>query len=170
MDPQAAITGLFTLGGLIVGSLVTLTIESRRTSGQLRVALFEKRYEGYEAVLTELSPVHDWMVQVCGNLGPKVLEGNELAEFAREAAIRTNRVTSAIQAHSLAIDRSGMEGVLAYLSLFKAAAEDGVPLPTIQELGERFGMAIDACHRSLSIPDLARATYREAERLRGRRR
>lgn len=165
----AALGGVLALVGVVVGALVTLWIERRRTAGQIRVALFERRYDGYAAVVAPLSELQDWMVQVCGNLGPQVLTGGDLATFAKEGAPRTNRVTSAMQANSLALDKRGASGILGYLAMVEAIAVGRDALPTLEVLGERFGQAIAACHESLSIPVLAQETYREAARLTRRR-
>jgi hypothetical protein len=76
---------------------------------------------------------------------------------------------SSMQRHALAIDHSAGMGIAGYLGLVKAVADGAEPMPTMEEPGARYGQAVDACHRALSIPELARETYRESSQLGGRR-
>jgi hypothetical protein len=135
----------------------------------MRAYLFERRFEGYGAVIAEMSDLNDWMIQIAGNVAAGMWNPALQATFRDESAARVNRVTGVMQRHALAIDQSGAIGVLSYLGMVKAAAEGTEPMPSMEILGTRFGQAVDACHRALSIPELARETYRESARLGGRR-
>jgi hypothetical protein len=167
MEP--ALGGLYALAGVILGGLVAIAVEARRTSGQMRAYLFERRFEGYGAVIAELSDLNDWMIQIAGNVAAGAWNPGLQTNFRNESAARVNRVATVMQRHALAIDQSGAIGVLGYLGMVKAAGEGTQPMPSIDVLGTRFGQAVDACHRALSIPELARETYRQSARLGGRR-
>ena len=160
----AALAGLLTLAGAIVGALVTVAIESRRMSRELRVALFHRRFEGYAAVVSALSNLHDWMIQACAPRPLRPLTEAEAQQFHNESVQLVNAVASAVQTNALALDQGGMRGITSYLGLVKAVADREIAVPSGREIGERFGDSINACHQSLSIPHLARSTYRELSR------
>ena len=167
---ETALGGLFALAGVIVGGLVAIAVESRRTSGQLRAYVYERRFEGYAAIIAELSDLNEWMIQIAGMAAAGNWTAADQSVFRHDSAAKVNRVAAVMQRHALSIDQAGATGVLSYLGLVKAAAEGTEPMPSMDALGIRFGQAVDACHRALSIPELASETYREASRLGGWRR
>lgn len=150
-----ALGGLMALGGVIVTALVTLTVQRRQATAPLRVHLFEKQLEAHTAVIRQLGVLHHAVARL---MATRQVAGADPAEATRELNSVGITTMAVLDENTFFVDRTAGEAILAFVATCNRV-RDGEPI-TIDQIGAAYGQAVATCQNVLTIPDLARETFR----------
>ena len=164
MELQAvAIGGLLALGGGLLSALVTLAIQRRQATSALRLHLFMKQVDAYSAVVRRIGELHLAVVKA---VAVATLVPHQRKSAFAELDPLWMATLKELNDQSFFMDRRGGTAALDFVDYVRKLSEG--ELPSAEEVGVVYGRAVDACHRALSIPNLAQQTYREAAANRSR--